>query len=124
MKNGFTLIELLGVIVILGILGMIAFTAVDRNVDNGIYKTCLAQEKVLKEAAKSYSIDYPDFSGDITVEELEDNGYLKKNMENPATGETYRSKNTSVKISYNGSKYTYSIIYVNTNEKCENYKVR
>lgn len=123
MKKGFTLIELLGVIVILGILGMIALTTVDKNVKNGVYKSCLVQEKVLKEAAKSYSIDHPDFSGDITVKALENAGYLEKNTKNPATNKTYRSKSTKVTITYNGSKYTYEIVYGNENENCESQKV-
>jgi len=123
MKKGFTLIELLAVIIILGVLGVIALTTVDKNVKTGIYKSCLAQEKVLKEAAKSFSIDNPSFSGTKTVAELEDEGYLEKNTKNPATDATYRSKSTTVKITYNGSKYTYSIVYANENEKCNSQKV-
>ena len=59
-KKAFTLAELLGVIVILGIIGTIAVTAIDRNIKNSRYQTCLTQEQNLIEGAKTLITEHPE----------------------------------------------------------------
>ena len=112
MKKGFTLIELLGVIIILGILGMIGLTTVDKNIKKGVYQSCLAQEKVLKEAAKTWVIDnMPSSTTDVTISTLKSGGYIENDMKSPITNSNY-SLGTKVRVTVSGQKYTYSFIYV------------
>lgn len=118
-KDAFTLAELMGVIVILGVLALIVTTAVDKNIMNSRYETCLAQEKTIIEAAKMYVTDNPDKltnNSNISVDELKEDGYLKEKIKNPMTGEEY-SSGVSVTISGNKS-YTYTVNYTSEEEKC------
>ena len=84
-KNGFTLIELLGVIVILAIIMTIAIpsaTGISNKIKENMY--C---EKIdfIEEAAKTYGSDIIDSltsTGiDITVKQLVEKGYLKKDQD-------------------------------------------
>ena len=115
--NGFTLAELLGVIIILSIIGLVAFTAIDRNLKEGRIKTCKAQEKNIIEGAKTYFIDHPNElpnseAKEITIQNLETNGYIDEELINPMTDEEYKS-NTYVEIKkVSENKYTYKLYYV------------
>lgn len=113
-KKGFTLIELLVVIVILSILGIIAVSTIDKNIKDGRVKTCKAQEKNIIEGAKMYSVDNPNNDGNVNIEILKNMGYIKDDLVNPMTDETYNDE-TFVIISYDEStkKYTYTINYEN-----------
>lgn len=114
--NGFTLAELLGVIIILSIISLISFSAIDKNLKEGRIKTCKAQEKNIIEGAKTYIIDNPNelpSSGTktITLTLLKANGYIDEKLINPMTDEEYKS-GTSVEITKEtGSKYKYKIYY-------------
>ena len=116
-NNGFTLAELLGVIIILSIIGLISFSAIDKNLKEGRIKTCKAQEKNIIEGAKTYIIDNPNelpSSGTktITLTLLKTNGYIDEKLINPMTDEEYKS-GTSVEITKEtGSKYKYKINYI------------
>ena len=115
--NGFTLAELLGVIIILSIISLISFSAIDKNLKEGRIKTCKAQEKNIIEGAKTYIIDNPNelpSSGTktITLTLLKANGYIDEKLINPMTDEEYKS-GTNVEIKkVSGSKYTYIINYI------------
>lgn len=123
MKKGFTLIELLGVIIILGILGVIGLTTVDKNIKKGVYQSCLAQEKVLKEAAKTWVIDnMPSSTTDVTISTLKSGGYIENDMKSPITNSNY-SLGTKVRVTVSGQKYTYSVTYGDSKENCDTQKV-
>lgn len=122
-NKGFTLVELLGVIIILGILGVIAFGTIDKNVKQGMYQTCISQERVLIEGAKAWAVDNtPSSTTSVFVSTLEEEGYIESDLKSPLTDSNYDS-NTFVNITVSGSKYSYSVSYGNDEEKCENHKV-
>ena len=112
-NKGFTLIELLGVIVLLSVLGIIAISTIDKNIKDGRVKTCKTQEKNIIEGAKTYTIDNPNFTGNLTVGTLKSDGYIKKDLVNPMTDNQYNNS-SYVTVSYNSTtnKYTYEITYV------------
>lgn len=125
-NKGFTLAELLGVIIILSIISLISFSAIDKNLKEGRIKTCKAQEKNIIEGAKTYIIDNPNelpSSGTktITLTLLKANGYIDEKLINPMTDEEYKD-GTYVEIKKESeNKYTYKLIYDETNgdKKCE-----
>ncbi|MBQ9011237.1 MAG: BspA family leucine-rich repeat surface protein [Bacilli bacterium] len=125
MKKGFTLVEVLGAIIILGIISTIVFVSVDASIKNSRHKTCLSQEKIIIEAAKTWSIDNPSSlptgtkkNAKIKISELKSQGYLDDNLKNPLTTNQY-NMDSFVKISTSsGNDYAYSVIYVNEND-CE-----
>ena len=116
-NNGFTLSELLGVIIILSIIGLISFSSIDRHLKEGRIKACKVQEKSIIEGAKTYLINYPNEltdSSKITIQQLEENGYIEEDLTNPMTDKEY-SNNTYVEITKeagSNNKYTYKINYV------------
>lgn len=116
--NGFTLAELLGVIIILSIIGLISFSAIDKNLKEGRIKTCKAQEKNIIEGAKTYFIDnpseLPNIENIITINDLKNNGYIEEDLKNPMTDKVYSDETYVEIIKETGSnnKYTYKINYV------------
>ena len=134
LRNGFTLAELLGVIVILSILGLIAATAIDSNLREGRYDTCVTQRTNLIESAKTATIDYPELlpsSGErrISVQVLHDGGnidgieikggYVEDNFTNPMTEKLYIDSNVDVVISTNnGTNFKYEVEFANPDEDC------
>lgn len=114
--KGFTLAELLGVIIILSIIGLISFSAIDRNLKEGRIKTCKIQEKNIIEGAKTYLIDNPNElpygTRTIPLSMLEAKGYIEENLINPMTDKKY-NRRTHVEVNYeNGNNYSYKIIYI------------
>ena len=108
MKNkGFTLIELLAVITILSVILMIVVISVSSiitNSKNSLQKT--QYDQILK-AAEYYNNKEGLKDNDIcvNVSYLTENGYLKEDeIKNPKNGKKIEG---SVKIKYNGKKYTY-----------------
>ena len=119
LKNAaFTLAELLGVIIILSIIGLISFSAIDRSLKEGRIKTCKAQEKNIIEGAKTYLIDHPnDLINQITIQNLENNGYIEEDLINPMTDKEYND-NTYVEIIKAENKYSYKGNYEGE-KRCE-----
>ena len=137
LRNGFTLAELLGVIVVLSILGLVAFTAIDSNVKNSRYDTCKVQEANLIEGAKMVMLDHPDLlpaagsSISVSVNVLQDGGliggqaidggYIDDDLVNPMTDKPYVSSASGVSVkvtSNNGNDYSYTVEYGNNDEAC------
>ncbi len=117
-KKGFTLAELLGVIVLLSIISLIAISTVDKHIKEGKIKTCKAQEKNIIEGAKIWLIDNPNTqTAELTISELQSQGYLESDFKNPMTDEDYK-ENTKVEITKNG-KYTYHVKYASDDKGCE-----
>jgi type IV pilus assembly protein PilA len=130
MKNkGFTLAELLAVIVILGLIAVITIPAVTKTLGEQKSKLCEDQLKNIKEAARLYGSDHlielqeEDYSdGDendstkngktylsITLKDLQDGGYIDKDIENPKTSEIIDSENIKILIKKSGKKYNYEV---------------
>ncbi len=123
-KKGFTLAELMGVIVVIGIIAVIATTAVDRSIKNSRSETCFAQEKNIIEGAKTWSYDnaslLPGSGGSktISLNELQNGNYVEDGLKSPMTNEVY-SNGTVVNItSSNGTSYAYKVVYGSEKEKC------
>ena len=133
-KKAFTLAELLGVIVILGIIGTIAIIAIDSNIKNGRYQTCLAQNQNLIEGAKTLVTKYPSVlpnaggTTTISVDILKnggevigvtvEGGHIDQNLENPMTEKPYTNNVKVVITSSNGTKFNYEVTAPD-NEKCQ-----
>ncbi|MDO4975248.1 MAG: prepilin-type N-terminal cleavage/methylation domain-containing protein [Alphaproteobacteria bacterium] len=114
MNKAFTLAELMGVIVILGIIAAVVTFAVDQNIKKGKVTTCLAQEKSIIEAAKTWSIDNPTGTS-VSIETLKSGGYLDDDLKNPMTGVGYKNgTNVAITITQNANEhnYQYKINYV------------
>ena len=134
LRNGFTLAELLGVIVILSILGLIAVTAIDSNLKESRYDTCMVQRNNLIDAAKMVTIDYPDIlpevssSTIISVQVLHDGGeidgqvikggYIEDEFVNPMTDKPYAAGDSVVITTSNGSDFEYTVSFANPDEDC------
>ena len=113
-KRAYTLVEILSVIVILAVISAIAYpkildvigssrlTAYNAS-KNGIIKS--AKIKYLSDVNNSKVIEY-------TVDDLINDGYLKKDIKNPMTNEKY--KNTKVIITNEDDKISYKYIEGNT----------
>lgn len=112
--SGFTLVELLGVIVLLSILGVIAVSTIDKNIKQGRVKTCKTQEKNIVEGAKTYIIDNPNYTGNLTIGTLKSLGYINEDLINPMTDNPYNDS-SYVSVSYSSNKYTYVVTYVGEN---------
>ena len=137
LRNGFTLAELLGVIVILSILGLVAVTAVDSNLKESRYDSCLVQKKNIIEGAKMLTTDYPSLLPSAggttrinltvlqnggTVNGLTFNGgYIDKNLENPMTDKPYSESTGGVNVvitTQNGNSFDYDLEFGNADEDC------
>lgn len=109
-KRAYTLVEILSVIVILAVISAIAYPKIidvigssrltAYNVSkNGIIKS--AKIKYLSDVNNSKVIEY-------TVDDLINDGYLKKDIKNPITNEKY--DNTKVIITNENDKISYSYV--------------
>ncbi len=109
MKKGFTLIELLGVIIILGIIGLIVVPVIQGTLSDSSQKLCEDQITIFEKAAKNYVAQNPygDYDNiDISLEKLQTEGLLdESDLKNPKGG--IFDKESTVKITYDGIKYTY-----------------
>lgn len=122
MNKAFTLVELLGTIVVLGIIGMITTPIVQNEIDKNNTKTCKYQIESFKRAAKNYIASNPfkNINEETTIKigELIDDGYIEDSeLKNPKGGKF--SINSSVKITYDGKKTTYTYEKADEEKECE-----
>lgn len=97
MKNkGFTLAELLGVIAVLGIIAMITVPAINRSLNQGkedLYNTQIEQiKKSLQDYYAEHLSEMPDVIDSKackTISELQDEGYLPLDIQNPKTNDVF-----------------------------------
>ena len=143
-RRGFTLVELLGAIVILALLSLIAIPVVTNSVKKNKEKLYDIQIKNIESAAKAWGSDnlnlLPDEGEYITISlsELQESGYVDKDIKNPKTGEAL--EDFSITICNVDNQYTYKkdgkcevptwslktngeVVYfdVDTGKKCTNY---
>lgn len=117
-KNGFTLIELLGVLVIIGIIAVLVFPAVESILKEGKETTYQVQVNTILNAAYDYSLKnikflpQPDDKNYITLGELKAEGLVDVNITNPDTKEKFLD-NLVISIHNVGAGYTVS----NSNSK-------
>lgn len=110
MKKGFTLIELLGVVVILGIIGLIVVPVVQGSIRNSMNKACQDQIKIFERAAKNYVAQNPYIENkEITLEDLQNQGFLEESdLKNPKGGTFDKKSTVTITYDYDKTKYTYS----------------
>ena len=88
MKKGFTLIELLAVLLLLGIIALIAYPAIDNTLKDSRQKAYLENIKNIEAASLSYSISndlgYSEEYQKLELQTLKSAGLLKdKDIKNP-----------------------------------------
>ncbi len=128
-KKGFSLVEMLGIIIILSILFLISFAAIDQRLEKErdiLYSVQLNEMKINLE---DWSLDdirlRPLYASEIiylTLAQLKYAGYVDRTVENPKTSKPFANYMT-FKISLTGRKYNYEIIestIADTKDKVDN----
>lgn len=124
MKKGFTLVEMVAVLVILSIVAIIVTPNIYvsiRDYKNKMYETQLDN---IKQATKNWAVDYinhPYFPTSkessliVTIQDLQKDGYIEDNLENPRDGGTFDNSEVFTLI-------TCDYIIDETNNLASNYK--
>jgi len=115
MKKGFTLIEILTVIIVLGVVSLIVFPAVNVMIKESREKLNNEQLEKIKLASEKWAYNnidlLPSIDGEsitITLLELKRGGYLPLDIRDPRTDELI-SNGLSVVITYQSNDYKYTI---------------
>ena len=117
-KKGLTLTEMLAVLVILGMISLIAYPKITNSLKTYRSDLYTSQVESIKGAAESYVADHIDSiecseegtKNEITLLELQNNGYIDENIKNPNTGEFFSTSskvNVTCKKVNDNYKYTY-----------------
>ncbi len=128
MKKGFTLAELLGVIAILGIIALIAVPAVNNSINESNEKLYQTQLKQMIKGAKSYYAEHLDALKDvssscnvtnvndcngsgccITLKQLQNEGYLPLDVNNPKNGKAF-NPNSVIVVTKDGANFKYQVL--------------
>lgn len=118
MKKGFTLVELLGVIVILGIIGVIAYPIVNGTIKESKQDSYNAQVSIIEEAGQKWGIrnveKLPE-TGEILyikIDELISSGFIAKTNNGKLINPLDNSEMTGcVKVTYLDEYKQYSYEY-------------
>ena len=95
MKKGFTLIEIVGVIIVLGIIALIAILAINRTMGQNREDLYAFQIKSIEEGARNWIMQNVGEAPEegrgriLTLGFLQDNGFVKEDIENPLTREPF-----------------------------------
>lgn len=116
-KNAFTLIELLAVIIILGVIIAIVVPAVINTIKDSKERAYQTNVEAIKSATESYmNMSFENYKQQlvnpgyitISINTLIDEGFLKTDIRNPKTGESFVGSVKVTKVSEN--KYNYEFI--------------
>lgn len=115
MKKGFTLIELLAVIVILAIILVVAIPKILKTIGDTKDATYKAQKNLIISSAEKYCTQNNDLTfinnqAVITLKELQDSGYIAKNIKDSRTG-IIIPDTSWVLVTNNSGQYSYSYGY-------------
>ena len=118
-NKAFTLAEMLAVIIILSVIALVIIPTVSTTLKNSKEQTCLIQYENILSAAKVWGsenilqLPAEGESIEITLEYLQELGYIDDNIENPVTKQII-GLNTTIKISkeIGSKKYNYEFIGV------------
>ena len=119
-RNGFTLIELMAVIIILAGIALIVTPLIIGGIKESKEKLYDTQLENIKSAAKSFMIDLDlenDLTLTLTLDELKKAGYVKEDIKNPKTGESF-NKCLLVSVERKDNAYEYEVIDTE-DEDCE-----
>lgn len=125
-ERGLTLIELLAVIVILGIISAIAIPAIGGLIDNSKKDAHVSNAQQMINAAKIAVTADKDLippSGQttqITLGDLENNGYLETLKDPDGDKTTYNRTASKVIITNNNNKLSYSVKLINGTRGVQN----
>lgn len=116
-KNGFTLAELLGVLVLLGILGLIVFTSVDRVLKEGKEDLYQVQITNIKSALQEWAADSKNWKdlpkeGDtltITLGQLKEIGKMDLDIKDPRTDFLF-PEDMHLTITNRKNKFEYEVL--------------
>lgn len=114
MKKGFTLVELIASIIILAVIGMIAFPIVNSAIKNNKEKLYKAQLQEIEEATEKWAYSNMDLLPDnsenitITILELKKAGFLPLDIRDPRTDELLPN-DMEVTISLKNNIYVYDV---------------
>ncbi len=114
--KGFTLVEILAVLVIIGLIVLLAFPSIERAIKKSQDNLYNAQINNIKISARDWASDHmdslPTIEGDnidITLGELQKDGYIDKKLNNPKTGKPF-SNELPIRISYKDGIYIYNVM--------------
>lgn len=117
-KNGFTLVEITVVVLLLSLLTVFIVPRVSTIISNNKDKVCNSIVISIEESAKNYTYLYTnivdnaitnDTYFEITLLDLQKEGLLKVDLENPHTNQKIPNTN-KVKITKVGNNYTYTYL--------------
>lgn len=115
-KNGFTLIELLGVIIVLAVIAVILYPAIEKTLKDSRQDLYEAQLSLIETALEQYAtinrISLPKNDGEyvrVTLKQLVDAGVINEGIENPLTGEPFTEDELDLVITKYHNNYTYHV---------------
>lgn len=122
-SNGFTLVELLAVIIIIGLLGLVAYPAIEKVITGAREDLAESQETTIINGAKNFMADHPysipKNDGDeltISLCQLKMGIYVDSKIVDTKTDKMYDCK-TKIIVSNNNNKYEYRIDFTDTIEE-------
>ena len=122
-NGGFTLIELLAVIIILGLLGLLVYPAVEKTLKNARDDLSKSQVTAIENAARNWVTDnpysIPKNNGDelvISLCQLKIGSYIDQKLINPKTNKMYDCK-TKIIVKNENNRYDYTVDFSDTVEE-------
>lgn len=119
MKKGFTLIEILGIIILLGVLGLIATSSIDKTIKDNKEKAYNLQREFILTSSKVWAskhvFELPENNNEyiiITLGQLKNEGIIKDEIVNPRTNKPF-DNSLKVKITVDNNNYHYEIVEEN-----------
>ncbi len=115
-KKGFTLVEILSIIVLLGLISLLAFPAVDKYINEAKEEIYQNQVNYIILGAKNWAVEnkliLPKEEGQefrITLDTLMNEGFLEFDIKNPKTKKPF-SKESEVLITRTKEIYEYRFL--------------